>query len=91
MKTCLLALMALASMLAFSASPTPAQDKAGEASFAYTAPAFIKELDTRVSRPAARAALAAPVWRRAALPRRGAGLRSHRRATAPSSRWCGTR
>ena len=47
MKTCILALMALASMLAFSASPTPAQDKAGEASFAYTAPAFIKELDTR--------------------------------------------
>ena len=47
MKKCLLALVALASMLALSASRTPAQDKTGEAPFAYTAPAFIKELDTR--------------------------------------------
>jgi peptide/nickel transport system substrate-binding protein len=49
MKTGLLALVALASMLTLSASQVPAQDKdkPGEASFAYAAPAFIKELDTR--------------------------------------------
>jgi peptide/nickel transport system substrate-binding protein len=49
MKTGLLALVALASMLTLSASQVPAQDKdkPGEAPFAYAAPAFIKELDTR--------------------------------------------
>ena len=47
MKTGLLAVLALAPMLTLSASPAPAQDKAGEAPFAYTAPAFIKEIDTR--------------------------------------------
>jgi peptide/nickel transport system substrate-binding protein len=49
MKTGLLAFVALASLLTLSASQVPAQDKdkPGEASFAYAAPAFIKELDTR--------------------------------------------
>jgi peptide/nickel transport system substrate-binding protein len=53
MKTGLLALVALASMLTLSASQVPAQDKdkPGEASFAYAAPAFIKELDTRAQPP----------------------------------------
>jgi ABC-type transport system substrate-binding protein len=49
MKTGLLALVALASMLTLSASQVPAQDKdkPGDTPFAYAAPAFIKELDTR--------------------------------------------
>jgi ABC-type transport system substrate-binding protein len=47
MMTGLLALVALASMLGLAASPASGQDKPGEVPFAYAAPAFIKELDTR--------------------------------------------
>jgi peptide/nickel transport system substrate-binding protein len=47
MKMGLLALVALASMLTLPAARALAQDKPGEAPFAYAAPAFIKELDTR--------------------------------------------
>ncbi|MGH7334646.1 MAG: ABC transporter substrate-binding protein, partial [Candidatus Rokuibacteriota bacterium] len=47
MKTALLPLMALASLLTLSTSWALAQDKPGDAPFAYAAPAFIKELDTR--------------------------------------------
>jgi ABC-type transport system substrate-binding protein len=47
MKTGLVALLALASMLTLTASPAAAQDKPGEAPFAFAAPSFIKELDSR--------------------------------------------
>ncbi len=47
MKTALLPLMTLAAMLTLSTSAALAQDKPGDAPFAYAAPAFIKELDTR--------------------------------------------
>ena len=50
MKTALLPLVTLASLLALSTSGVLAQDKQekpGEVPFAYAAPAFIKEIDTR--------------------------------------------
>ena len=67
--------------LALGASAATAQEKAPasekDAPFAYAAPAFIKELDTEVPRPAPGPALAPPLRRRAALPRRRARLRPH--------------
>jgi peptide/nickel transport system substrate-binding protein len=47
MKTALFPLVTLAATLALVTSPVRAQDKTGDAPFAYAAPAFIKELDAR--------------------------------------------
>ena len=89
MKTALLPLVTLASLLTLSTSWALAQDKPGEAPFAYAAPAFIKELDTRFPAqppvpPSPRATAAcstSPPWCAPSIPPR---------ATVRSWPWCGT-